>query len=63
MRYPQERRVYMEDLFMKMKLFFRLLVLLGLISASGCASRQGRGGDEDHLWRGYGHEDHWEYRN
>src|SRR5579859_6055565 len=41
--------------------FLKLLALAGLFSVTGCVIREGRGGDwDDHHWRGYGHEDHWD---
>jgi hypothetical protein len=48
---------------MKVKIFVGLLALLGLISTSGCVIREGRGGDWDHHWDGYGHEEHWDHHD
>ncbi|HTL16586.1 MAG TPA: hypothetical protein VL793_05080 [Patescibacteria group bacterium] len=47
---------------MKVKVFFGLLGLFALLCSSGCVIREDRrGGDWDHHWRGYGHEEHWEH--
>jgi hypothetical protein len=46
---------------MKLKIFVRLLALLGLISTSGCLVHEGRGGEGDHHWHGYGHEEQWDH--
>ncbi len=40
---------------MKLKVMLGLLGLIVLFSTSGCVVREGRGGDWDHHWQGYGH--------
>lgn len=44
-----------------MKLFIVILGLVGLMLNSGCVIREGRGGDYDHHWHGYGHGEHWDH--
>ena len=46
-----------------MRLILGLLTLIVLLLSSGCVIREGRGGDRDDHWRGYGHEEHWEHHD
>ena len=47
---------------MKSKIFV-LLASLGLLFTAGCVIREDRGGDWDHHWRGYCHEECWEHHH
>jgi hypothetical protein len=46
-----------------MRLILALLALTALLSTSGCVIREGRGGEGDHYWHGYGHGEHWEHHD
>ena len=46
-----------------MKIFLGVFALVSLIFSSGCVVREGRGGDRDHYWHGYGHEEHWDHHD